>query len=135
MPIIDRVAIWKTQMAFHLATGKFSREQNSFIAEMLMSISPATFEPRNLTKEEEEIAFNELMAKILTHFSRAESFAIFEEIGIQKTVPDVKNYLAPSWCDCRWYCSGDNSCRTISCVIFPDCGPTGNWECHYVCTL
>lgn len=46
MPVTDRVNIWKTQLAYHLATGKFSKNQYEFILEVLTSLTPETFASR-----------------------------------------------------------------------------------------
>jgi len=90
MPVNDRVNVWKVQLAYHLAVGKFSRIQNEFILEMLTSLSPDTFaSSANLTKEESIKATEILDRKILSVFSKAEAYAIFEEFGIQKVVSDT----------------------------------------------
>lgn len=140
MPVNDRVNIWKVQMAYHLATGKFSKAQNEFILEQLMSLSPETFASReNLTKEEEAKADEMLMSSILNVFTKQEAFAIFMSLGIQKYVKDVPvdtNNLAPPICNCNFYCEGDPSCGGPNgCMSSPigDCGPYGTTRCHYLC--
>lgn len=162
MPVNDRVNIWKVQLAYHLATGKFSRIQNEFILEMLTSLSPETFTSiANLTKEESVKALEILDKKILSVFSKAESYAIFEQLGIQKNVPDIKETLALSppsfnrtvnllvsyakenkpsitggqytFCDCRWYCGVSGTCGSKCNVEVQECGPTGSWYCTGKC--
>ncbi|MDQ3799670.1 MAG: hypothetical protein M3384_09480 [Acidobacteriota bacterium] len=101
MPVNDRVNIWKVQMAYHLATGKFSKAQNEFISEWLTSLSPETFAPRtNLTAEEEAKALEALESRIFSVFTKPEGFAIFMTIGIQKFVAD-DNLLEQPSCNCR----------------------------------
>ncbi len=140
MSVNDRVNIWKVQLAYHLATGKFSRIQNEFILEMLTSLSPDTFASRaNLTKEESAKASEMLDKKIQSVFSKAESFAIFEELGIQKIVTDTKgtNSLEPDdayvYCNCRWYCGSSGSCGGECNVEVPECGAFGNAYCTSKC--
>jgi hypothetical protein len=140
MPVNDRVNIWKVQMAYHLATGKFSKAQNEFILEQLTSLSPETFASReNLTKEEESKFAEMLLSKIFGVFTKAEGYAIFMTIGIQKHVeeaPADTNDLAPARCNCLVSCSAsDQSCGGPNgCMSSADgCGP---WEipgCHYIC--
>jgi hypothetical protein len=132
MPVNDRVNIWKTQLVYHLVTGKFSKVQNEFILDFLTTITPATFE-RSLTETREESvkSLEVLDKKIQAVFSKSESFAIFEELGIQKIVPDDSN-LAPAFCECRWTCTY-GTCGASGCVMFPECGPTGTWDCTNVC--
>jgi hypothetical protein len=133
MPVTDRVNIWKTQLVYHLATGKFLKAQNEFIMEFLMSLSPETFASRaHLSKEEEAKVLEKLESGIFAVFSKPEGYAIFMEIGIQKSVPDAPN-SQPVWCDCRWYCAS-GGCANWTCVYFPDCGPTGDWDCTNRCT-
>jgi hypothetical protein len=136
MPVNERINIWKIQLAYHLATGKFSEAQRKFIVEMLLSISPETFASRShLTKEEQKQLLAELDKKIQTFFTKAESFAIFEELGIQKIVKETTTVsLRPEECDCRYYCAGDPACtRGTSCSTTYRCGPWQDWVCMYVC--
>jgi hypothetical protein len=133
MPVNDRVNIWKTQLVYHLVTGKFSKAQNEFIMEFLTSLSQNTFASRaHLTKEEEAKALEKLESSIFAVFSKPEAYAIFMEIGIQKPVSDDPN-LQAVWCDCRWYCAS-GGCANYTCVYFPECGPTGTWDCTNKCT-
>lgn len=132
MPVNERVNIWKTQLVYHLVTGKFSKLQNEFILNFLLNLSPKTFASRaNLTKEEEVKALETIESSMLAVFSKPESYAIFMEIGIQKSVADDSN-LAPAFCECRWYCSY-GTCGASGCIMFPECGPTGSWDCTNVC--
>jgi len=140
MPVNDRVNIWKTQLAYHLATGKFSKIQNEFILEMLTALSPETFTSRlNLTKEEESKAEEMLVSSIFNVFTKEEGFAIFMSVGIQNYVKDepiVTDNLAPTTCNCNFYCEGDPSCGGPNgCMSSPigDCGPYGTTRCHYLC--
>lgn len=140
MPVNDRVNIWKTQLAYHLATGKFSKIQNGFILEMLTSLSPETFASReNLTEEERSKADEKLLSKIFSVFTKEEGFAIFMTLGIQKYVEDkplVVNSLNPQICDCNWSCPGSQSCGGPNgCMSSPigDCGPFGTTRCNYLC--
>jgi hypothetical protein len=140
MPINDRVNIWRTQLAYHLATGKFSKAQNEFILEMLTSFSPEFFTPRaNLTEEEKSKADKMLLLRIFSVFTKEEAFAIFMTLGIQKYVKDeptkVIDLLRPPICDCNWYCPGNPSCGGPNgCMSSPDgCGPGGTLGCHYLC--
>lgn len=140
MPVNDRVNIWKTQLVYHLTTANLSQPQREFIVEFLMSISPATFvRPANETREENAKALEALDRKIQAVFSKAEEFAIFEELGIQKIVTDSKltNPLLPPdpwrFCDCRWYCGVSGTCGS-NCNVEPqECGPTGSWYCTGRC--
>jgi hypothetical protein len=132
MPVNDRVNIWKTQLAYHLATGNFSKTQNEFILEMLTSLSPETFASRaNLTKEEETQVLEKLESSIFKVFSKEEGFAIFMTIGIQKNVSD--DNLLPYDCNCRWYCSGNTTCSGTVCSVKPWCGPFDDWACTNKC--
>lgn len=140
MPVGDRVNIWKTQLAYHLATGKFSASQNEFILEMLSSLSAETFASReNLSAEERSKADEMLLSKILSVFTKEEGFAIFMSVGIQKYVKDepiVPDSLRPPICNCNFYCEGTPSCGGPNgCMSSPpgDCGPYGTTACHYLC--
>jgi hypothetical protein len=141
MPVNDRVNIWKVQMAYHLATGKFSKAQNEFILEMLASLSPETFASReNLTKEEEAKFAEMLLSKIFAVFTKAEGYAIFMTIGIQKYVKDAPvdtNDLAPPpTCNCLVSCSASDQTCGESNGCMSSSGGCGPWEilgCHYLC--
>lgn len=137
MPVNDRVNIWKVQLAYHLATGKFSKAQNEFILEWLTALSPETFAPRtNLTAEEEAKALEALESRIFSVFTKPEGYAIFMTIGIQKFVADdepSQSELAPP-CSCRWYCDEFGySCQAKLCYRNNLCGPFESWECTSVC--
>jgi hypothetical protein len=108
MPPDDRVNIWKTQLVYHLTTADLSQPQRKLILEFLTTLSPATLvRPVNETKEESAKAAEMLDKKILSVFSKTESFAIFEELGIQKIVSDTKENKSIAadgpwtFCDCR----------------------------------
>lgn len=148
MSVNDRVNIWKVQLAYHLTTGKFSRTQNEFILEMLTSLSPDTFaSSANLTKEESIKATEILDRKILSVFSKAEAFAIFEELGIQKIVSDTNatnslmdeeesadGYPGFTYCNCRWFCGLRGGSCSINCRIeVRECGTFGDDWCTSRC--
>jgi hypothetical protein len=137
MLVNDRVNIWKTQLAYHLTTGKFSKTQNEFILEMLITLTPETFTSRlNLTEEEESKAEELLASSILNVFTKEEGYAIFMTIGIQKYVKDepIITNNAPV-CDCNWSCPGSQVCDGGGCTSSPigDCGPFGTTRCHTLC--
>jgi hypothetical protein len=142
MPVADRVNIWKTQVAYHLAAGRFSKAQNEFILGELMSLSPETFAPRaGLTKEEESAFAAKSLSRIFNVFTKEEGYAIFMAVGIQKYVKDApvdtNNLESPS-CQCLVYCAGERIvCGSENgCVSTPDgCGPWGTLGCHYQCVL
>lgn len=153
MPVNDRVNIWKTQLMYHLTTARLSQAQRELILEFLMALSPDTFiHPENETKEESSKASEMLDKKILSVFSKAESFAIFEELGIQKIVTDTKEAntllfddspilvdLPPDdfiLCDCRWYCGlRGGSCGNGCNIRVRDCGTYGDDWCNGICPL
>lgn len=83
MPVGDRINIWKTQLAYHLATGRFSKAQNEFILGEMMSLTPETFAPRvHFTKEEESEAVAKALSRIYNVFTKEEGYAIFMTVGI-----------------------------------------------------
>lgn len=138
MPVNDRVNVWKTQLAYHLATGKFSRSQNEFILETLMYISPEFFERTNLTKEGESEAGVKLLARILAVFPKEEGYAIFMAVGIHKDVKDEPTdptNLQEKKCQCLVYCSSwSEVCgEEHGCVSNINCGPGGMLGCHFMC--
>lgn len=140
MAITDRVNVWKTQLAYHLATGKFSIKQNEFIVEMLTGLSPETFASRqNLTKDEEAKFEDALVSPIFNIFTKHEGFAIFMTLGIQKYVKDepiITDTLRPATCDCNFSCAGSQSCGGPNgCMSseIGDCGPFGLTRCNYLC--
>jgi len=141
MPVNDRVNIWKTQLIYHLTTAALSQPQRELILDFLVTLSPAAFvRPVNETKEEAAIASALLDKKIQSVFSKAESFAIFEELGIQKIVADTKETNTSSldipykYCNCRWYCSS-GSCGTDCNVEIQNCGAFGGSWCTGRCVL
>ena len=144
MPVNDRVNIWKVQLAYHLATGRFSKIQKEFILEMLTSLSPETFASRaNLTKEEEAKATERLESGVFNVFSKEEGFAIFMAVGIQKMAVGIQKSvqddppidLPPSWCNCNFYCEGDLVCDQPNGCMSTEtgCGIYGTSGCHYKC--
>lgn len=136
MPVDDRVNIWKTQLAYHLATGKFSKTQNEFILDMLTSLSPNTFSSREiLTKEEEAKTLETIQSRIFGLFTKQEGYAIFMTLGIQKYIKDEPvNNLQPANCNCALYCSGDPVCEGTGCTGQRyGCGVWGDWPCAYLC--
>jgi hypothetical protein len=140
MPVNERVIIWKTQLAYHLATGKFSKNQNEFILEMLSGLTPEFFTSRlNLTKEEEAKAERVLASSISNVFTKDEGFAVFVEIGVQNYVKDESNpttaQLTPT-CTCNWSCS-QGTCSGSGCISseIGACGPFGTTRCNYLCVL
>jgi hypothetical protein len=146
MPLDDRVNIWKTQLIYHLTTASLSQPQRELILEFLTTLSPATFvHPVNETKEESVKADEILDKKIQSVFSKAESFAIFEDLGIQKIVSDTNqtnSFMGEvpvdlpvdspwSFCNCRWYCgTTPGSCGGATCnVEVQECGAFGgSWS-------
>jgi hypothetical protein len=105
-----------------------------------MTLSPATFiRPVNETKEEAAKALEILEKKILSVFSRAEEFAIFEELGIHKIVTDKKENVLEGdfvFCDCLYYCTPPYECGAAFCnVEIKGCGPLGIWYCIKKCGL
>jgi hypothetical protein len=140
MTVNDRVDIWKTQLAYHLTTARLSKAQSELILDFLTTLSPATFvRPVNETKEESAKASEILDKKIQFVFSKAEEFAIFEELGIQKIVSDTieanaSTDLPPgkTVCNCRWYC-GDQTCGSLCSVQVQECGAFGNSYCTGKC--
>jgi hypothetical protein len=141
MPVADRINIWKTQLAYHLATGRFSKAQNEFILGELMSLTPETFAPRAHFTKEEEFAFAaKALSRIYNVFTKEEGYAIFMTVGIQKNVKDepvnTDNLLESKKCRCLAYCSSQyEMCGSENgCVSTPDgCGPFGGLGCHYQC--
>jgi hypothetical protein len=139
MSVADRINIWKVQLVYHLATGKFSRAQNEFILEQMASLSPETFSSRaNVTTEEDKKAFDTLASSIYSVFSKEEGFAVFMTIGIQREVKDDPDFLSKraSTCDClisctqsSGVCDGVHGCTSSS----SGCGPWDTFGCHYKC--
>lgn len=140
MPTLGRVNIWKTQLVYHLATSSLNDKQKRFIVDLMPNIQSILDASSNLSKEEKTKYVDALEGRMLAVFTKAEAYAIFMTIGIQKMdvgiqkIDTINGGIEPegTWCNCRWYCSV-GTCRTINCVIFPDCGPFGTWECTAVC--
>jgi len=146
MPVNDRVNVWKVQLAYHLTTGKFSRVQNEFILDMLTSLSPDTFTSRASLTKEEQIKVTEILdGKILSVFSKAEAYAIFQELGIQKIVSDTNatNSLRDEFipadspfaeCNCVWFCGLRGGSCSLDCrVQVQECGTFGGSWCTGRC--
>lgn len=136
MPVADRINIWKTQLAYHVATASLSRDQSELILELSTGLSPSTFDlPAAETREESAKRLEALDSRIQSVFSKAESFAIFEELGIQKIVTDTTEHTNSLNvdCNCRWYCSSGTCGGTACGVLARDCGPFGTWFCNYRC--
>lgn len=152
MPVNDRVNIWKTQLVYHLTTANLSQPQRELILDFLTTLSPATFvRPVNETKEESIKAAALLDKKILSVFSKAEAFAIFEELGIQKTVSDTNTVNSLSnfvpieepgdgpgsgfvFCDCNYYCGlRGGSCGKGCNVEVEECGTFQRAYCTGKC--
>lgn len=151
MSLNDRVNIWKTQLVYHLTTANLSQPQRGLILEFLMTLSPATFvHPVNETKEESAKASEMLDKKIQSVFTKAESFAIFEQLGIQKIVSDTNqtNSLVEEpqtdipangpfiECDCRWYCGlRGGSCGSACNIQVRECSTWGDQWCNGKCPI
>lgn len=139
MPVGDRVNIWKTQLAYHLATGRFSKAQNEFILGEMMSLSPETFAPRaHLTKAEESEIAAKALSRIYNVFTKEEGYAIFMAVGIHKYTKDepVNTDNLVVKCKCLVYCSSSyEACGAENgCVSTTNgCGPWEAFGCHYQC--
>jgi hypothetical protein len=141
MPVNDKVNVWKTQLAYHLATGRFSKAQNEFILGEMMSLTPETFAPRaHFTKEEESAFAAKALSRIYNVFTKEEGYAIFMTVGIQKNVKDepvnTDNLQESKKCRCLTYCSSqyemcgaENGCVSTT----SGCGPFEWLGCHYQC--
>jgi hypothetical protein len=138
MPMFERVNIWKTQLAYHLASSTLNKEQKAFIVEIMPNIQSMIEASSTLSKEEQVKYAADLKWSILRVFSKMEAFSIFMEIGIQKMVSDdgTSSNSLPQDCNCRWYCSGSGtSCNDLTCDKKNFCGPWGTWECYSKCIL
>lgn len=135
MPMIERVDIWKTQMAYHLATATLNNKQREFIFEIIPRIQEILEASTTLMKDEQPKYVANLEASMFEVFTKAEAFAIFMKIGIQKFVNDVETTnLLPADCNCRWYCSkSGESCNNADCRVINYCGPFDSWECTTRC--
>jgi|GEM_PF-6478355 len=136
-PDSERIMIWKTQLAFHLAASSLKNEQRQFIVDMIPKIGP-TFEVSRTLKNEEREAFARSLEKdIFSVFTKQEGYAIFMEIGIQQKVEDGLETanLYPRDCGCRWYCSSENESCGGSCRVVSYCGPFDDWDCTGYCRV
>jgi hypothetical protein len=55
MPMAERVGIWKTQLAFHLAASRLTAEQQKFIVDTIPNIQSILEASANLSKEDREV--------------------------------------------------------------------------------
>ncbi len=163
MPVNERVSIWKTQLAYHLATSSFNQEQKAFIVKIVPNIQSIFEASANLPKEERTKYFDALESSMFKVFTKAEAFAIFMEIGIHKNVRNQSQLSeqfkveytgqnhplfqtiklnfskialnSQAWsCDCRWYCSGDRqTCENRICREANYCGPFDTSTCTSRC--
>lgn len=137
IPIAERVEIWKTQLAYHLATSSFNNNQKEFIVEIMPNIQAILEASSNLSKDEKTKYVEVLESSMFKVFTKAEAFAIFMEVGIQKFVKDdaETTNLLQATCNCRWYCSsGGDSCNDNYCNRVDRCGPFDSWECYSRCS-
>lgn len=93
MPISERAAIWKTQLAYHLATSSLNTKQKEFIVEILPKIQSTLEDSANLSREEKNKYTEALESSAFKLFTKNEAFAVFMTIGIQKNVPDNSETL------------------------------------------
>lgn len=138
LPMNDRANIWKTQLAYHLATGKFSKVQKEFIAETMTSLSETLASRASMTQEEKDKAGETLQSNIFGLFTKEEGYAIFMTVGIQNSIDEVPIDVKPATCDCNLYCSdGNQSCGDANgCMSSSDgCGPFGWLGCHSKCRV
>lgn len=92
MSIGEKVAIWKTQLAFHLATSSLSKEQKDFIVEVIFKTQTVFESSSNLRKGGENKFLEGLESRALRLFTKAEAYAVFMTIGIQKQVRDFSPF-------------------------------------------
>lgn len=135
MPITERVNIWKVQMAYHLATTSLNTKQRELIVGIIPRIQEIIEASMTLPKDEQTKYVANLEASLFEVFTKAEAFAVFMEIGIQKYVEDGAVYLQETNgnCNCRWYCSGDYDCNDANCDVKTRCGPFDTWDCTSRC--
>lgn len=93
MPITEKVSIWKTQLAYHLATSSFNQEQKKFIVEIMPNIQSIFEASANLLGEEKTKYLEALESNIFKVFSKAEAYAVFMTIGIQNRIRDEPESL------------------------------------------
>lgn len=148
MPVGESVAIWKTQLAYHLATSSFNKEQKEFIVEFMPKIQSIFDALSTLPKEEKDKYVEALESSMFKIFTKAEAYAIFMTIGIQNKVRDNSTFLRQFnyeykkvrlssnqlLCECRWYCDGDYTCGSgNACTQVNNCGPLGMSPCLHLC--
>lgn len=134
MSMSDRVNIWKTQLAYHLATSTLDYKQKDFLISMMPRIQSILEASSELPKDQQVKYLDNLEAELFKVFTKMETFAIFMEIGIQKVIDD--NNLLPADCNCRWYCSGSGqSCNNADRRVVSYCGPFDTWDCTTRCHI
>lgn len=92
-PLFERVNIWRTQLAYHLATSSLSREQKAFTTEIMSNIPSIIEASSNLMGEEKDRYLADLEANMFRVFTKPEAYSIFMTIGIQNKVPDKPEIL------------------------------------------
>ncbi len=88
MPTAERVNIWKTQLAYHLATSSLNKEQKEFIVEIIPNVQSILEASSDLPKEEGEKYAEILELSMFKIFTKAEAYAVFMTIGIHNYVFD-----------------------------------------------
>lgn len=88
LPITERVSVWKTQLAYHLATSTLTKKQKEFIVEIMPNVQSIIETSSNLSKEEKEKYADTLESNMFKAFTKAEAYAVFMTIGIQNRVRD-----------------------------------------------
>lgn len=162
LPLNERLNLWHTQLAYHLATTSLSGQQQGFILDIIPNI-PSIFEASKILTGIERAKYLEtLESSMFNMFGKELAYAIFMEIGIQKKViapntnaqlnfstfftkasnisflndtTNLLNSVTTQWsCNCRWYCSGENqTCKQGSCRDYNGCGPFDDWNCTGRC--
>ena len=137
MPMTERVTIWKTQLAFHLAASSLNKEQKEFIVEIMPNIQSIFEASSNLPKDEQNKYLENLESDMFSVFTKMEAFAIFMELGIQKIVNDAESTnIIRGDCNCCWYCSKDGeTCNNADCRVVSFCGPFDTWDCTTRCHI
>lgn len=142
MSIADRANIWRTQLAFHIATSTLNDTQKSLIAEMIPQVQSVLEAGQTMSKEAHVAYRAELEKNMLAIFQKNEAYAVFVGLGVQSNVKDTpssaaflkvsSNPLGP--CNCNWYCTEDSqTCKAVPCRVAPACGPLGDWDCTNLC--
>jgi hypothetical protein len=93
MSITERAAIWKTQLAYHLATSSLNREQKEFIVEIMPNIQSIFESFANLSEEEKTKYTETIESSMFKVFTKAEAYAVFMTIGIQNKIVDDSEFL------------------------------------------